>query len=281
MAKGARKGATGKPTARGKRPRFEDLLYAVRRHVATITINRPKTLNSLTGHTMAELVEAIETAARDRRVGVIVLTGAGDRAFSSGGDVKWEQEGGLARRHVAITPRAVHEAVRHAGKPVIAAVKGYAIGMGNHLAYYCDITICADNAVFGQNGPRVGSPAEGYPVALLQRVVGAKKAREMWYLCRRYSAEQALELGLVNAVVPLARLDAEVRKWCDEILLGSPTCLKILKASFESDIDYLRDTSPHHHQRMLAPDFHDTGEDKEGQNAFFEKRPPDFNRFRQ
>ena len=259
---------------------FEDLIYGYDDHVATITINRPKTLNSLTGQTRAELVAAIDRAAHDRRVGVIVLTGAGDRAFSSGGDVKWEKEGGLARRHVSISPRSVHEAIRHAGKPVIAAVKGYAIGMGNHLAYYCDLTIAADNAIFGQNGPRVGSPAEGYPVALLQRVVGAKKAREMWYLCRRYSAAEALELGLVNAVVPLAELDAEVRKWCDEILRGSPTCLSILKASFEADIDALRDTSPNHFQRLLAPDFHDIGEDKEGQDAFFEKRPPDFNAFR-
>ena len=260
---------------------FEDLLYQVRRNVATITINRPKTLNSLTGATMRELVEALDRAGRDTRVGVIVLTGVGDRAFSSGGDVKWEKQGGLARRHVETSPRAVHEAIRHAGKPVIAAVKGYAIGMGNHLAYYCDLTIAADNAIFGQNGPRVGSPAEGYPVALLQRVIGTKKAREMWMLCRRYSAEDALEMGLVNVVVPLAKFDAEVRKWCQEILALSPTCLKILKTSFEADIDYLRDTSPHHFQRTLAPDYHDTEEAREGPDAFLAKRPPDFNQFRQ
>jgi dihydroxynaphthoic acid synthetase len=262
------------------RPKFNDLLYAVRNNVATITINRPKTLNSLTGETMRELVEAIEAASNDGRVGVIVLTGAGDRAFSSGGDVNWEKAGGLARRHVDISPRVVHEAIRHAGKPVIAAVKGYAIGMGNHLAYYCDLTIAADNAIFGQNGPRVASPAEGYPVALLQRVVGTKKARELWYLCRRYTAQQALEMGLVNAVVPLARLDAEVREWCRDILAASPTCLEILKASFEADIDYLRDTSPHHLQRMLAPDFHGSDEQQEGPDAFLAKRPPDFNKFR-
>ena len=269
-----------KKTVRPRRPEFEDLLYQVRRNVATITINRPKTLNSLTGATMRELVEALDAAGRDAKVGVIVLTGAGDRAFSSGGDVNWEKQGGLARRHVETSPRAVHEAIRHAGKPVIAAVKGYAIGMGNHLAYYCDLTIAADNAIFGQNGPRVGSPAEGYPVALLQRVVGTKKAREMWMLCRRYSAEDALEMGLVNVVVPLAKFDAEVRKWCGEILALSPTCLKILKTSFEADIDYLRDTSPHHFQRTIAPDYHDTEEAREGPDAFLAKRPPDFNRFR-
>lgn len=261
-------------------PKYKDLLYAVRSNVATITINRPKTLNSLTGETMVELVGALDAASRDRRVGVIVITGAGERAFSSGGDVNWEKEGGLARRHVDVSPRVVHEAIRHAGKPVIAAVKGYAIGMGNHLAYYCDLTIAADNAVFGQNGPRVASPAEGYPVAYLQHVVGAKKARELWYLCRRYTAQDALEMGLVNAVVPLARLDAEVRRWCRDILAGSPTCIRILKETFEADIDYLRDTSPHHVQRMVAPDFHDTAEAKEGPNAFLEKRPPDFNKYR-
>ncbi len=285
MARTPKRRASGRgagAAARGgaARPKFKDLLYAVRANVATITINRPKTLNSLTGETMVELVEAIETASKDRRVGVIVITGAGDRAFSSGGDVNWEKEGGLARRHVDISPRIVHEAIRHSGKPVIAAVRGYAIGMGNHLAYYCDLTIAADNAVFGQNGPRVASPAEGYPVAFLQRVVGAKKARELWYLCRRYSAQEALEMGLVNAVVPLAKLDAEVRKWCRDILAGSPTCLAILKTSFEADIDALRDTSPHHMQRMIAPDFHDTAEAREGPDAFLEKRPPDFNKYR-
>ena len=226
-----------KKTARPRRPEFEDLLYQVRRNVATITINRPKTLNSLTGATMRELVEALDAAGRDARVGVIVLTGAGDRAFSSGGDVNWEKQGGLARRHVETSPRAVHEAIRHAGKPVIAAVKGYALGMGNHLAYYCDLTIAADNAIFGQNGPRVGSPAEGYPVALLQRVVGAKKAREMWMLCRRYTAEQAREMGLVNEVVPLEQLGEAVDRWCQELLQVSPGCLEILKAAFDQEMD--------------------------------------------
>ncbi len=261
-------------------PEFEDLLYETKDGVATITINRPKTLNALRGITMAELAAAIEFAGRDISVGVIILTGAGDRAFSSGGDVKWEKEGGLAERHMTVNPRNVHEAVRHSGKPVIAVVRGYAIGMGNHLAYCCDLTIAADNAIFGQNGPRVASPAEGWIVSYSARVVGAKKAREMWMLCRRYPAEEALAMGLCNVVVPLDQLDAEVRKWCEEILALSPTCLRIVKASFDYDIDYLRDPAPNHFQMMIAPDYFDTPESKEGASAFLEKRPPDFMQFR-
>lgn len=259
---------------------FEDLLYEVNDNVAKITINRPKSLNALTNVTMWELATAIERAGMDREVGVIVITGAGDRAFSAGGDVKWEKEGGLAKRHMEFNPRTVHEAIRHCGKPVIAAVRGYAIGMGNHLAYFCDLTIAADNAIFGQNGPRVGSPAEGYVVSYAIRVLGAKKARELWMMCRKYNAQQALEMGLVNTVVPLDKLDEEVDTWCKELLALSPTCLKIVKATFDSDIDYLRDPAPNHFQRMMAPNYHDTGEPKEGQNAFLEKRKPDFAPFR-
>ncbi len=259
---------------------FEDLLYGVADGVATITINRPDRLNALRGITMAELAAAIELAGLDRSVGVIVLTSTGERAFSAGGDVKWEQEGGLADRHMTVNPRGVHEAVRHSGKPVISVVKGYAIGMGNHLAYCCDLTIAADNAVFGQNGPRVASPAEGWIISYAARVVGAKKAREMWMLCRRYSAEEALEMGLCNVVVPLDRLDAEVAKYCEEILALSPTCLRIVKASFDSDIDYLRDPAPNHFQMLIAPDYFSTPESKEGANAFLEKRDPDFMQFR-
>ncbi|MBC7285941.1 enoyl-CoA hydratase-related protein [Hoeflea sp.] len=259
---------------------YEDILYSVENGVARITINRQKSLNALRGITMLELVKSIERAGNDRTVGVIVLTGAGDRAFSSGGDVRWEKEGGLKDRHISVNPRAVHEAMRHCGKPVIAVVKGYAIGMGNHLAYFCDLTIAADNAIFGQNGPRVASPAEGWLVSYSQRVLGVKKAREMWMLCRRYSAQEALEMGLCNVVVPLADIDAEVEKWCAEINGLSPTCLKIVKASFEADIDYLRDPSPNHFQKLIAPDFFETEESKEGQNAFLEKRKPDFMRHR-
>lgn len=258
---------------------FEDLLYETNDGVAKITINRPDSLNALRGVTMAELIAAVEMAGHDKTVGVIVLTGAGERAFTVGGDVKWEKEGGLAERHITVNPRGVHDAVRHCGKPVISVVKGYAIGMGNHLAYCCDLTIAADNAIFGQNGPRVASPAEGWIVAYAARVVGAKKAREMWMLCRKYDAQQALEMGICNAVVPMDQLEEEVDKWCQEILSLSPTCVKIVKASFDSDVDYMRDPAANHFQMMLAPDYFSTPESKEGANAFLEKRPPDFKQF--
>jgi dihydroxynaphthoic acid synthetase len=262
-------------------PEFTDIIFERKDGIATITINRPKSLNSLLPSTVIEMTLAMEMAEKDRSIGVIVIQGAGDRAFSSGGDVKWEQQGGLKVRHsTGVNMRIIHEAIRHAGKPVIAAVKGYAIGMGNHLAYHCDLTIAADNAIFGQNGPRVGSPAEGWIVSYLTRVVGSKKAREIWMLCRRYNAQEALAMGLCNVVVPLADFDAEVKKWCNEVLALSPSVLKIIKTSFEAESDYLREPSPNHFLKLVAPDFFDTGESLEGQNAFLEKRKPDFSKFR-
>ena len=260
---------------------YEDILFERKDGIATITINRPDSLNSVRPTTVIEMSLAVEIAEKDKTIGVIVLTGAGDRAFSSGGDVRWEKEGGLKERHnTGVNMRIIHEAIRHAGKPVIAAVKGYAIGMGNHLAYHCDLTIAADNAIFGQNGPRVGSPAEGWIVSYLTHIIGSKKARELWMLCRRYTAREALEMGLVNTVVPLDQFDAEVKKWCDEILALSPGVLKIIKASFEAESDYLREPSPNHFQKLVAPDFFDTGESLEGQTAFLEKRKPDFSQYR-
>ncbi|MBI4190098.1 MAG: enoyl-CoA hydratase/isomerase family protein [Betaproteobacteria bacterium] len=261
-------------------PKFTDILYETKNGVAKITINREKTHNSLLPSTVVDMVTAIELAERDKTIGVIVITGAGDRAFCSGGDVNWEKEGGLKNRHIAVNMRILHEAVRHAGKPVIAAVKGYAIGMGNHFAYSCDLTIAADNAIFGQNGARIGSPAEGWIVSYSVRVAGAKKAREMWMLCRKYNAQQALEMGLCNVVVPLAKFDEEVDKWCQEILDLSPTVLKVLKTSFEAESDYLREPAPNHFLKLVAPDFFDTPEAPEGQNAFLEKRKPNFRQFR-
>lgn len=257
-----------------------EVLYRAENGIATITINRAKTHNSLLPSTVLDMVARIEQAEKDKAIGVIVITGAGDKAFCSGGDVNWEKEGGLKNRHTAVNMRILHEAVRHAGKPVIAAVKGYAIGMGNHFAYACDLTIAADNAIFGQNGPRIGSPAEGWIVSYSTRVLGAKKAREMWMMCRRYSAQQALEMGLCNVVVPLADFDAEVEKWCNEILALSPTVLKILKTSFEAESDYLREPAPNHFLKLVAPEFFETPESAEGQDAFLEKRKPDFMKFR-
>ena len=254
---------------------YKDILYGVQDWVATITINRPKTLNAFTQHTIYELEHAFRKAEAERDVGVIVITGTGERAFSSGGDVNWEKEGGTQREDYHLA-----EMIIDSPKAVIARVNGYCIGGANHLAYFCDITIAAEHAIFGQNGPRVGSPAGGYMVAHAANVLGHKRAREMWMLCRRYTAKQMLEWGLVNAVVPMAQLDAEVRKWADEILALSPTCIKTVKASFRHHMDTIMDQDMHQVLQKVAPNFYDTGEQLEGASAFLEKRKPDFNKWR-
>jgi len=257
---------------------FNDILYTKKDHVARIAINRPQVLNAFTNITLLEIIDALEDASKDESIGVVVFTSTGERAFSAGGDVKWEQEGGLEKSATS-EPADIHQAIRRCRKPIIAAVKGYAIGGGHHMVYFCDLTIAAENAIFGQNGPRVGSPAEGLTVAYLTRVIGAKRAREMWYLCRRYTAQQALEWGLVNAVVPLDQFDAEVDKWCQEILDKSPTCIRILKASFDTEFDYMRGYRFGHFQHALAPHYYDSPEPNEGQTAFLEKREPNFRQF--
>jgi 2-ketocyclohexanecarboxyl-CoA hydrolase len=254
---------------------YTDLLYSVEAQVATIVINRPTRLNAFTGHTMKEIGAALHRAAIDRAVGVIVLTGVGEKAFSAGGDMEWEADGGLEGhdwylgRQIVDTP-----------KPVIARVNGYAIGGGNHLAYFCDFTIAAEHAIFGQNGARVGSPAGGFAVAHAAGVIGHKRAREMWMLCRRYSAAQALAWGLVNAVVPKSELDNEVRRWCDEILALSPTVLRTVKASFRHHMDHYMSRNVSDMVRLLAPEYFSTGEQQEGARAFLEKRAPDFSPWR-
>lgn len=256
---------------------YNDILFEVDGHVARITINRPEVLNAFTSDTMQEIIDALHRCAKDKTVGAVVLTGAGEKSFSAGGDVKWEHAGGIEAMFDYYLD--VHNAMRLCLKPIIARVNGYAIGGGHHLAYFCDLTVAADHAVFGQNGPRVGSPADSFIVSYLVRVVGAKRAREIWYTCRRYTAQQALEWGLVNTVVPLAELDDEVQRLCDEILKSSPTCLAILKASFEKEFDYLREPT-FSIQRQIAPDYFDTDEPREGQRAFLEKREPNFNKYR-
>lgn len=251
---------------------FEDILYSVSGGVATISINRPKTLNALRGKTLEELEWAVLEAGRDRAVGVLVLTGVGDRAFSSGGDVAWEAAGGLAELNYTLG-KVVLECL----KPTIARVNGYSIAGGNHLAYCCDFTIAAEHSIFGQNGPRVGSPAAGYPVIHSAKILGHKRAREMWMLCRRYSARQMLEWGLVNAVVPKEKLDEEVDRWCKELLALSPTCLRTVKASFNTQLDLTPLTEI---LDRVAPGYFESGEQQEGANAFLEKRQPDFSRWR-
>ena len=257
---------------------YQDILFQKADGVARITINRPETYNAFRGETLQEMIDAYRRIKDDREVGVVVLTGTGDKAFCSGGDVNWEAQGSL-RREAGQLMEELYETMRTAYKPTIARVNGYAIGGGNHLAYFCDFTIAAEHAIFGQNGPRIGSPANGYIVNYLVHVVGQKRAREMWMLCRRYTARQALEWGLVNAVVPMDQLDAEVQKWCDELLALSPTCLKILKATFDDEYLGLRQHR-RNYIKEINPDFFRSGEQMEGARAFMEKRQPDFSRFR-
>ena len=247
----------------------------MRDEVARITINRPQVLNAFTPATLNEIQSALKITAEDPRVGVIVLTGAGERAFCSGGDVNWE-----ATKEFKKHEYELHRHLTECPKPVIARVNGYAIGGGNHMAYYCDLTIAAEHAVFGQNGPRVGSPAAGATVAHLANILGHKRAREMWLTCRRYSAAKMLDWGLVNAVVPYEDLDAEVSAWAADMLSLSPTCLKILKATFRHQMASVLSLRQDEMVRQIAPGYFATGEQEEGAKAFLEKRRPNFRRFR-
>lgn len=253
---------------------YTDIIYEEKAGVSRITINRPKKMNSFTPHTLDELTHAIERAEKASGIGVVVLTGAGDRAFCAGGDVSSEGEGKLVQGEYDF-----HTTLGRCLKPVIARVNGYAIGGGNHMAYFCDITVAAESAIFGQNGPRVSSPATGHVVSFLARQVGHKRAREIWMTCRRYSAKQMMEWGLVNSVAPMEKLDEEVQSYCDDILSLSPTSLKIIKASFEAEYDAIRG-SRYQIVKMIAPNHVGSEEQMEGVKAFQEKRKPDFTRFR-
>src|SRR5919106_4622282 len=258
---------------------YQDIIYETAEGMARITINRPQVRNAFRPQTLSELQDAFARAREDQGVGVIIFTGAGTEAFCSGGDQRVRGEGGyvgddgVPRLNVLELQRQI----RTLPKPVIAMVAGYAIGGGHVLHVVCDLTIAAENAVFGQTGPRVGSFDAGYGATLLARIVGHKKAREIWYLCRQYDARQALEMGLVNAVVPLARLEEETVAWCREMLSMSPTALRFLKASFNADTDGLAGI------QQLAGDatllYYLTEEAKEGRDAFVEKRKPDFSKF--
>ena len=253
---------------------YEDILYEVRGAAAWITINRPERMNAFRGRTCDELIDAFGRAGYDREIGVIVLAGAGDKAFCTGGDQSAHAGQYDGRGTIGLPMEQLHAIIRDAPKPVIARVQGFAIGGGNVLCTLCDLTIASEKAQFGQVGPRVGSVDPGYGTALLARVVGEKKAREMWYLCRRYSAGEALAMGLVNAVVAHDELDAEVQKWCDDIAQKSPTAIAIAKRSFNMDTA---------HQAGIAGMglyalklYYDTEESREGVRAFQEKRAPDF-----
>jgi len=259
---------------------FEDILYQVSDGIAKIVINRPEVRNAFRPETIKELITAFTQAHLDPDIGVIILTGSGDQAFCSGGDQRIRGEhGGYADRegvnHLNVLDLQMQ--IRRLPKPVIAMVAGYAIGGGHVLHLVCDLTIAGDNARFGQTGPMVGSFDAGLGAGLLARTVGMKKAKEIWFLCRQYDAVQALEMGLVNAVVPLQRLEEETVAWSRRILEMSPTALRALKAAFNADTDGLAGI------QELAGNatgmFYMTDEAREGRNAFLEKRQPDFRKF--
>lgn len=258
---------------------YTDILYETYQGIAKITINRPEVRNAFRPLTVTEMMDAFARARDDEKIGVVLLTGAGDKAFCSGGDQKVRGDGGyVGDDHVPrLNVLDLQRQIRTIPKPVIAVVAGYAIGGGHVLHLVCDLTIAADNAVFGQTGPKVGSFDAGYGATLLARTVGHKKAREIWYLCRQYSAQEALDMGLVNTVVPLDQLEAEAMKWAEEILEKSPMALRFLKAAFNADTDGLAGL------QQLAGDatllYYLSEEAKEGKNAFLEKRKPDFSKF--
>jgi naphthoate synthase len=257
--------------------------------IAKITINRPEVRNAFRPETVVELSDAFERAREDQDVGVIILTGEGPDAFCSGGDQRVRGGRGgyvtgadparagaqeaVGRFHIT----DLHIQIRRMPKPVVAMVAGYAIGGGHVLHVVCDLTIAADNARFGQSGPKVGSFDGGFGASVLSRLIGPKKAKEIWFLCRQYDAQQALEMGLVNAVVPLERLEAETVQWCREMLAMSPFALRILKASFNADEDGLAGIQQLAHDANLL--FYMSEEAQEGRDAYLQKRPPDFSKF--
>ena len=258
---------------------YRDILCHQAEGIAKITINRPEVRNAFRPETVSELGDAFRRAHLDPEIGVIIFTGAGDQAFCSGGDQKVRGEQGYrdGRGEQHLNVLELQRQIRTLPKPVVAMVAGYAIGGGHVLHLICDLTIAADNARFGQTGPRVGSFDAGLGAGIMARTVGLKKAKEIWFLCRQYDALQALEMGLVNAVVPLAQLECETVQWCREMLRLSPMALRVLKAGFNADTDGMAGI------QELAGNatalFYMTEEAQEGRNAFLEKRPVDFGKF--
>lgn len=257
---------------------FQDIIYQKKDGIAKIIINRPQRFNAFTTNTLKELVKAFEDAEDDSDVGVVVLTGAGDKAFSTGGDTSEAAQKGGYSKGIDTWHNRLHAIIRSIPKPVIAAVNGYAIGGGHILHVLCDLSIASENARFGQAGPRVGSWDVGYGGPYLARLVGEKKAREIWMLCRQYTAQEALAMGLVNKVVPFDKLEEEVNAWCKEILLLSPTALKFTKYAFNADTDHILGIE--HLSMASVRMFWATEEAAEGKHAYAEKRKTDFSKFR-
>ncbi len=256
---------------------FEDVIYEVRGRAAWVIINRPKLYNAFRAQTIEELIAAFKLAADDKGVSSVVLTGAGDKAFCTGGDQSAKDGQYDGRGIVGLPIDEFQSIIRDIPKPVIARVNGFAIGGGNVFATLCDLTIAADTAKFGQVGPKVGSVDGGWGTALLARHVGDKKAREIWFLNEQYSAQEAMEMGLVNKVVPAAELDDAVNAWTKTLGERSPTALALAKRSFNADSDNIRGIS------MLSLNavklYYDSEESKEGMRAFNERRTPDFHKY--
>ena len=260
---------------------FQEILYHKSDEgIAKITINRPHVRNAFTPLTVREMQKALDDAKDDIKVGTIILTGQGDLAFCSGGDQKIRGNAGYKDQdtgHLRLNILDFQRQIRTCPKPIVAMVAGYAIGGGHVLHLICDLTIAADNGVFGQTGPKVGSFDGGYGSSYLARIVGQKKAREIWFLCRQYNAQQALEMGLVNTVVPIERLEEETIDWCRQMLQHSPTALRCLKAAMNADCDGQAGLQELAGAATLL--FYQTEEGQEGRNAYVEKRKPDFNQF--
>jgi naphthoate synthase len=258
---------------------YRDILFHKAEGIAKITINRPEVRNAFRPLTVEEMSQALADARQDPSVGVVIFTGAGEQAFCSGGDQRVRGDAGYTDasgvQHLNVLD--LQRQIRTCPKPVVAMVAGYAIGGGHVLHVVCDLTIAAENARFGQTGPRVGSFDGGFGSSFLARSVGQKKAREIWFLCRQYDARQALEMGLVNTVVPLERLEAETVRWCREMLRNSPLALRCLKAAMNADCDGQAGLQELAGNATML--FYMTPEGQEGRNAFLEKRPPNFGKF--
>ncbi len=260
---------------------YTDIKYHKAEGIAKITINRPQVRNAFRPLTVDEMMHALHEARFDEEIGVIILTGEGEKAFCSGGDQKIRGDAGYKddkKGTMRLNVLDFQRQIRTCPKPVIAMVAGFAIGGGHILHLVCDLTIAADNAIFGQTGPKVGSFDGGFGASYMARIVGQKKAREIWYLCRQYNAQQALDMGLVNTVVPYAQLETETVQWCREILANSPIAIRCLKAALNADCD--GQTGLQELAGNATMLFYMTEEGQEGRNAYNEKRKPDFKKFK-
>ena len=259
---------------------YEDITFKVYNGVARIAFNRPEVRNAFRPLTVREMRIALEEAREDTEIGVIILTGEGEKAFCSGGDQRVRGDAGYKDSetgHMRLNVLDFQREIRTCPKPVVAMVAGYAIGGGHVLHIMCDLTIAADNAIFGQTGPKVGSFDGGYGSSYLARIVGQKKAREIWFLCRQYNAQQALEMGMVNTVVPLKNLEAETLAWSREMLQHSPMALRCLKSSLNADCDGQAGLQEMAGNATML--YYMSEEGQEGRNAYLEKRKPDFKKF--